>query len=151
MRYAARMDNLLTIQEISRRSGVAASALRFYEARGLIRSERSGAGHRRFPAMLRCAASRSSSSLSASGLSLDEIGAELAKLPEQRAPTGRDWARLSSAWTSRIDERIAELQRLKAGLTECIGCGCLVARPLPVRQSSRPRGAERTGTALLDR
>ena len=59
------------------------------------------------------------------GLSLDEIGAELAKLPAQRAPTGRDWARLSSAWTSRIDERIAELQRLQAGLTECIGCGCL--------------------------
>jgi MerR family redox-sensitive transcriptional activator SoxR len=67
------MDNLLTIQEISRRSGVAASALRFYEARGLIRSERSGAGHRRFPAIC-AAASRSSSSLSVPGLSLDEIG-----------------------------------------------------------------------------
>ena len=59
------------------------------------------------------------------GLSLEEIAAELAKLPAQRTPTGRDWARLSSAWTSRIDGRIAELQRLKAGLTECIGCGCL--------------------------
>ncbi len=59
------------------------------------------------------------------GLSLDEIGAELAKLPPDRAPTRRDWSRLSSTWTERIDERIDELERLKAGLTECIGCGCL--------------------------
>lgn len=118
------MDNLLTIQEISRRSGVAASALRFYEARGLIGSKRSGAGHRRFPrAVLR----RIAFIVFAQrvGLSLEEIAAELAKLPAQRTPTGRDWARLSRGWTSRIEERIAELQRLKAGLTECIGCGCL--------------------------
>ena len=118
------MDNLLTIQEISRRSGVAASALRFYEERGLIRSERSGAGHRRFPrAVLRRIAFIVFAQRM--GLSLDEIAAELAKLPAQRTPNGRDWARLSRAWTSRIEERIAELQRLKAGLTECIGCGCL--------------------------
>jgi MerR family redox-sensitive transcriptional activator SoxR len=118
------MDNLLTIQEISRRSGVAASALRFYEARGLIQSQRSGAGHRRFPrAALRCIAFIVFAQRV--GLSLDEIAAELAKLPAQRTPTGRDWARLSNAWASRIDERIAELQRLKSGLTACIGCGCL--------------------------
>lgn len=59
------------------------------------------------------------------GLSLAEIAGELAKLPGDRAPNRRDWARLSSTWTTRIDERIAELGRLKAGLTECIGCGCL--------------------------
>jgi MerR family transcriptional regulator, redox-sensitive transcriptional activator SoxR len=59
------------------------------------------------------------------GLTLEEIGAELAKLPGDRAPTRRDWSRLSRSWRSRIDERIAELGRLKAGLTECIGCGCL--------------------------
>jgi len=59
------------------------------------------------------------------GLSLDEIGAELAKLPENRVPQRADWARLSASWTRRIDERIAELQRLRAGLTQCIGCGCL--------------------------
>src|SRR5436853_7064988 len=118
------MDKLLTIQEISRRSGVAASALRFYEERGLIRSERSGAGHRRFP---RATLRRIAFIVFAQrvGLSLDEIGAELAKLPAQRTPTGRDWARLSSAWTLRIEERIAELQRRKAGLTERIGCGGL--------------------------
>jgi MerR family transcriptional regulator, redox-sensitive transcriptional activator SoxR len=59
------------------------------------------------------------------GLSLDEIGEELAKLPADRVPTRSDWAKLSTAWSSRIDERIAELERLKEGLTECIGCGCL--------------------------
>jgi MerR family redox-sensitive transcriptional activator SoxR len=118
------MDKLLTIQEISRRSGVAASALRFYEERGLIKSQRSGAGHRRFP---RAELRRIAFIVFAQrvGLSLEEIGAELAKLPASRAPTGKDWSRLSSAWSARIDERIAELERLKAGLTECIGCGCL--------------------------
>ena len=59
------------------------------------------------------------------GLTLDEIGAELSKLPADRVPTRGDWAKLSSSWTARIDERIAELERLKEGLTECIGCGCL--------------------------
>ena len=59
------------------------------------------------------------------GLTLEEIGAELAKLPANRAPTRRDWVGLSSTWTARIDERIAELERLRAGMTECIGCGCL--------------------------
>ena len=118
------MHKLLTIQEISRRSGVAASALRFYEERGLIKSQRSGAGHRRFP---RAELRRIAFIVFAQrvGLTLEEIGAALAKLPASRAPTGKDWSRLSGAWTARIDERIAELQRLKAGLTECIGCGCL--------------------------
>src|SRR5438067_13704547 len=118
------MDNLLTIQEISRRSGVAASALRFYEERGLIKSQRSGAGHRRFP---RAELRRIAFIVFAQrvGLSLEEIGAALAKLPAGRAPTGKDWARLSGEWRSRIDERIAELERLKLGLTECIGCGGL--------------------------
>ena len=59
------------------------------------------------------------------GLTLEEIGTELAKLPPDRVPTRRDWSRLSSGWSERIDDRIAELERLKAGLTECIGCGCL--------------------------
>jgi MerR family transcriptional regulator, redox-sensitive transcriptional activator SoxR len=118
------MDDLLTIREISRRSGVAASALRFYEERGLIRSQRSGAGHRRFP---RAELRRIAFIVFAQrvGLSLEEIGAELAKLPASRAPTGKDWSRLSSAWSARIEARIAELERLKVGLTACIGCGCL--------------------------
>jgi MerR family transcriptional regulator, redox-sensitive transcriptional activator SoxR len=115
---------LLTISEVARRSGVAASALRFYEERGLISSERAGSGHRRYRrAVLR----RIAFVVFAQriGLTLDEIGAELAKLPPDRAPNRRDWSRLSSGWTARIDDRIAELERLRAGLTECIGCGCL--------------------------
>ena len=118
------MAELLTIGEISRRSGVASSALRFYEERGLIESERAGSGHRRYPrAVLR----RIAFIVFAQriGLTLDEIGAELAKLPPHTAPTRRDWSQLSATWTSRIDERIHELERLKLGLTECIGCGCL--------------------------
>jgi MerR family redox-sensitive transcriptional activator SoxR len=118
------MAELLTIGEVSKRSGVAASALRFYEERGLIASERAGSGHRRYP---RPVLRRIAFIVFAQrvGLTLDEIGAELAELPPDRAPTRRDWSRLSSKWTSRIDQRIAELERLKHGLTECIGCGCL--------------------------
>jgi MerR family redox-sensitive transcriptional activator SoxR len=117
------VSDLLTIGEVSRRSGVAASALRFYEERGLIRSERAGSGHRRYP---RPVLRRMAFIVFAQriGLTLEEIGAELAKLPPDRAPTRRDWSRLSRGWTARIDARIAELERLKLGLTECIGCGC---------------------------
>jgi MerR family transcriptional regulator, redox-sensitive transcriptional activator SoxR len=118
------MSSLLTIGEVARRSGVAASALRFYEERGLITSERAGSGHRRYPRpVLRQIAFIIFAQRI--GLTLDEIGTELARLPPDRAPTRRDWSRLARAWTSRIDQRIAELERLKAGLTECIGCGCL--------------------------
>ncbi len=118
------MADLLTITEVSRRSGVASSALRFYEKQGLIRSERSGSGHRRYArAVLRQIAFIVFAQKM--GLTLPEIGAELAKLPDNRAPAQADWARISANWTRRIDERIQELQRLREGLTECIGCGCL--------------------------
>jgi MerR family redox-sensitive transcriptional activator SoxR len=118
------MAERLTIGEVARRSGVASSALRFYEERGLIESERAGSGHRRYP---RSVLRRVAFIVFAQrvGLTLEEIGTELAKLPPDRAPTRQDWSRLSNGWSSRIDQRIAELERLKAGLTECIGCGCL--------------------------
>ena len=118
------MTTLLTIGEVARRSGVAASALRFYEERGLIASERAGSGHRRYPrpALRRIAFVVFAQRI---GLTLEEIGAELARLPPDRAPTRGDWSRLGRRWAARIDRRIAELERLKRGLTECIGCGCL--------------------------
>jgi MerR family redox-sensitive transcriptional activator SoxR len=114
----------LTIGELAARSGVATSALRFYEERGLIASERVSSGHRRYarPVIRRVAFIVFAQRV---GLTLEEIREELAKLPADRVPNRRDWAKLSTAWSSRIDERIAELERLKAGLTECIGCGCL--------------------------
>jgi len=121
---AAPAGDLLTITDVSRRSGVASSALRFYEQRGLIASVRAGSGHRRYPrAVLR----RIAFIVFAQkiGLSLDEIAVELGKLPHHRVPERADWAQLSTGWTARVDDRIAELERLKAGLTQCIGCGCL--------------------------
>ena len=118
------MQEVLTITEVSRRSGVASSALRFYEERGLIHSQRAGSGHRRFrrDVLRRIAFIVFAQKM---GLSLDEIGAELARLPENRVPQRADWERISASWTRRIDARIAELERLRAGLTRCIGCGCL--------------------------
>jgi MerR family redox-sensitive transcriptional activator SoxR len=118
------MKKTLTISEVSRRSGVASSALRFYEDRRLITSDRTGSGHRRFH---RTVLRRIAFIVFAQriGLSLDEISQELDKLPTERIPTKKDWARLSSKWLKRIDQRIAELHRLKEGLTGCIGCGCL--------------------------
>ena len=118
------MHDLLTISQVSRRSGVAASALRFYEERGLIRSERAGSGHRRYP---RAALRRIAFIVFAQriGLSLDEIAVEIGHLPANQVPVRADWARLSGSWTARIDRRIAELERLRSSLTQCIGCGCL--------------------------
>lgn len=118
------METVLTIGETARRSGVASSALRFYEEKGLIASERAGSGHRRFP---RSALRRIAFIVFAQkiGLSLEEIAAELAKLPAGRMPTRGDWEKLSGEWSERIDQKIAELERLKSGLTKCIGCGCL--------------------------
>jgi MerR family transcriptional regulator, redox-sensitive transcriptional activator SoxR len=118
------MDGLLTISDVAHRSGVAASALRFYEERGLIMSDRAGSGHRRYQrAVLR----RIAFIVFAQriGLSLEEIAAELETLPRNRVPERADWAKLSGRWTRRIEDRLAELERLRAGLTQCIGCGCL--------------------------
>lgn len=120
------MYPLLTIGDVARRSGVAVSALRYYEARGLLTAARAGAGagHRRYPrAVLRRVAFIVYAQRV--GLSLEEVRAALATLPPDLAPTREEWAAVSAAWTARVDARIAELQRLRRGLTECIGCGCL--------------------------
>jgi MerR family redox-sensitive transcriptional activator SoxR len=122
--YLGRMVDRLSINEVARRSGVAASALRFYEERGLIVSERAASGRRHYP---RSVLRRIAFIVFAQrvGLTLEEIGRELEKLPSDRVPTGGDWSRLSAKWTERIEARIRELERLKGGLTQCIGCGCL--------------------------
>jgi MerR family redox-sensitive transcriptional activator SoxR len=117
-------SSTLSIREVAARSGVAASALRFYEERGLIVSHRARSGHRRYPrAVLR----RLAFIVFAQrvGFTLGEIREELARLPRDRAPSRGDWSAIANAWTSRIDARLAELRRLRDSLTECIGCGCL--------------------------
>ncbi|HEY0700126.1 MAG TPA: redox-sensitive transcriptional activator SoxR [Micromonospora sp.] len=115
---------LLTIGELSARSGVAPSALRYYERLGLIRSTRTGGNQRRYDRaeLRRVAFVRIAQQV---GVSLEEIRSALAELPESRTPTKADWARLSRRWRARLDERIALLNRLRDDLTGCIGCGCL--------------------------
>jgi MerR family redox-sensitive transcriptional activator SoxR len=115
---------LLSVREVVARTGVAASALRFYEERGLIHSTRTASGHRRY---WRATLRRVAFVLFAQrlGLTLEEIRSALDRFSPGRAPTRQDWARLSALWHERIDTQLEELQRLKRGVTTCIGCGCL--------------------------
>lgn len=117
-------QDLLTVSEVSRRSGFAASALRYYESQGLIHATRSTGGQRRFrrSTLRRLAFIRAASNV---GLTLEEIRAELDRLPEGRTPTKADWQRISRHWRTRLDEQMAALQKLRDGLDSCIGCGCL--------------------------
>ena len=114
----------LTVGQLSARSGAAASALRFYEARGLIASRRTAGNQRRYPRHMlrRVAFIRASQRV---GLPLATIKQALDQLGDSRTPTRSDWARLSAAWRDDLDARIAQLQRLRDNLTGCIGCGCL--------------------------
>jgi MerR family redox-sensitive transcriptional activator SoxR len=114
----------LSIGEVAARTGVAASALRFYEAEGLIAASRSGGGQRRYArdVLRRIAFIRAAQRV---GLTLDDIRAALVTLPAGRTPTKADWERLSRSWRPLLDARIAELERLRDELTSCIGCGCL--------------------------
>lgn len=118
------MGDLLTIGEVAARTGVATSALRFYEDRGLIESTRTEGNQRRFPrsTIRLVSVIRAAQTL---GLSLSEIGETLASLPQGRTPTTGDWSRLSRRWRSRLDGQIASLEALRDQLDECIGCGCL--------------------------
>jgi MerR family transcriptional regulator, redox-sensitive transcriptional activator SoxR len=119
-----RSDDLLPIGEVAARSGVAPSALRFYESLGLIGAERTSGGHRLYPRhqLRRVAFIRIAQRL---GLTLDEVADALAVLPPDRAPTRTEWARLSRLWRNRLDDRIARLESLRDDLSGCIGCGCL--------------------------
>ena len=114
----------LTIGELAARSGVAQSALRFYEREGLIHASRTGGNQRRYDRaeLRRVAFIKIAQQV---GVSLDEIRDALAALPENRTPTKADWTRLSARWRKRLDERILLMERLRDQLTGCIGCGCL--------------------------
>ncbi len=117
----------LTIGQLSERSGVSPSALRFYERKGLIAAERSHGNQRRYPriALRRVALIQAGK---AAGIPLQRIRAALDTLPADRTPTKRDWERLSQQWREELDERIATLEAIRGRLTGCIGCGCLSLR-----------------------
>lgn len=121
------MEHALTIGELSARSGLAPSALRYYERLGLIRSTRTGGNQRRYERseLRRVAFIRIAGQV---GVPLEEIRAALASLPDERTPTKADWARLSRAWRHRLEDRIGLLERLRDRLDGCIGCGCLSMR-----------------------
>lgn len=114
----------LMIGELAERSGTAPSALRFYESKGLLSSERTSGGQRVYErsTLRRVAFIRAAQRV---GLSLEEIAAALDTLPSRRTPTAEDWARLSASWRAKLDQRIDELHRLRDELDSCIGCGCL--------------------------
>jgi MerR family redox-sensitive transcriptional activator SoxR len=121
------MAHELTIGEVSVRSGVSQSALRFYEREGLISARRTDGNQRRYaPVTLRRVALIQAGR--AAGIPLDDVRAALATLPSDRTPTRRDWERLSSRWRADLDRRIATLEAVRGRLTTCIGCGCLSLR-----------------------
>jgi MerR family redox-sensitive transcriptional activator SoxR len=121
------MEHDLAIGALSERTGVATSALRFYQSEGLIHSTRSSGGQRRYTreTLRRVSFIRVAQQV---GLSLDEIRAAMASLPDNRTPTEKDWRRLSASWRPRIDAQIRLLERLRDRLDGCIGCGCLSLR-----------------------
>lgn len=144
MRHVA----MIAIGELAKRAGLAASALRFYESEGLIASARSAGGRRYFPkaALRRVAFIRAAQSV---GLSLDDIRAALASLPDKRTPTKADWEKLSRGWRPLIDARIAAMERLRDTLTGCIGCGCLSLKACALYNSGDAARAKGPGARYL--
>jgi len=147
----------LSVGEVAQRSGVAVSALHFYERRGLIGSHRTAGNQRRYDrdVLRRLAIIRTGQEL---GIPLGEIGAQLAELPQNRVPNKRDWAQLSRRWRETLDRRILLLTRLRDELTGCIGCGCLSLKTCPLYnrgdrlagEGSGPRRMMRAGTDVLE-
>ena len=142
------LPELLTIGELSRRSGAAASALRFYERIGLISSTRSGGNQRRYA---RSELRRVAFVLAARhvGVSLEEIGVALATLPTDRVARAADWSRLSSRWRADLEARIAELNGLRDKLTSCIGCGCLSLQNCKLLNKRDEMAARGAGPRIL--
>jgi MerR family redox-sensitive transcriptional activator SoxR len=139
----------LTIGHLAERAGIATSAIRFYEARGLISSVRTTGNQRRYePSTLRrIAFIRTAQRV---GLSLEEIGEALETLPDGRAPTKSDWHRLSKAWRPRLDEQIERIERLRDRLDSCIGCGCLSLKTCALSNPGDEAAARGPGPVFLE-
>jgi MerR family redox-sensitive transcriptional activator SoxR len=143
------MSEELTVGGVAARTGVAVSAIHFYEAQGLIRSTRTGGNQRRYPreVLRRVAVIKVAQRV---GIPLSIIRDALATLPKGRTPTARDWRRLSSGWRALLDDRIAKLVRLRGTLDECIGCGCLSLKVCPLRNPGDVLGDGGPGARLLE-
>jgi MerR family redox-sensitive transcriptional activator SoxR len=139
----------LTVGEVARRSGVAVSAIHFYETKGLLASWRNQANQRRYPreVLRRVSIIKIAQRL---GLPLTSIKAALDTLPRGRTPTGPDWRKLSARWHAELDGRITKLTRLRDQLTGCIGCGCLSMKDCPLRNPGDELGRQGPGPQLLD-
>jgi MerR family redox-sensitive transcriptional activator SoxR len=139
----------LTVGEVAARSGVAVSAMHFYEAKGLIRSRRNSGNQRRYPrgVLRRVAVIKVAQRI---GMPLGLIRDALATLPDGRAPTEADWKRLSASWKKGLDERIERMIKLRDNLTGCIGCGCLSLKVCPLRNPMDELGEQGPGPRLLD-
>jgi MerR family redox-sensitive transcriptional activator SoxR len=142
------MAKELTVGQVAARSGVAVSALHFYEAKGLIESHRTSGNQRRYSAdvLRRVAIIKVAQEV---GISLAEIGAALASLPDGRTPNRDDWNALSQRWAADLDRRILQLQKLRDGLTDCIGCGCLSIDRCKLRNPGDQLAAEGPGPRRL--
>lgn len=141
-------NNLLAIGEVAERSGLAASAVRYYEKAGLVHAERTAGNQRLFrrDVLRRLAFIRIAQRV---GLTLEEIVEALSQLPVSRAPNAKEWQQLSRGWRQRIDERIEILEALRSGLTSCIGCGCLSLRTCVLANRDDQAGRSGSGPRYL--
>ncbi|MGR6432819.1 redox-sensitive transcriptional activator SoxR [Rhizobium sp. PAMB 3174] len=139
----------LTVGEVAARSGVAVSAVHFYEAEGLIRSWRNAGNHRRYgrDVLRRIAIIKVAQR---AGITLKEIAGAFSTLPDGRTPNRQDWERLSAAWHADLNDRIARLTRLRDRLSGCIGCGCLSVDRCPLHNPYDALGREGSGPRLLE-
>ncbi|XTZ13302.1 redox-sensitive transcriptional activator SoxR [Micromonospora echinospora] len=142
------MQESLTIGQLAARSGVAPSALRYYERLGLIHAERTGGNQRRYARveLRRVAFIRIAQQV---GVSLDEIREALDSLPDGRTPSAEDWARISAAWRNRLDDKIKLISKLRDDLTGCIGCGCLSLQRCALNNPADKLAGEGPGARLV--
>lgn len=139
----------LTVGDVAARTGLAVSAIHFYESQGLITSWRNAGNHRRYPreVLRRVSIIKVAQRL---GIPLASIKQTFDRLPKGRTPTDQDWRKLSARWHAALDERIAKLTRLRDHLTGCIGCGCLSMKQCPLRNPADELGAQGPGAHLLE-